>query len=134
MWKYHTVAPFYCLCLDTLSFLDYTPKWPIIRDSVTIWLNLQTRLTCKFIYLFLYFTFNDSFIVVCFLLGNSPASEFCMPTFRNTLSVPTSYLPACEDGRDSVFRNVGIQNSDSGELPRRKHTVLILLLTVSWFS
>jgi len=28
--------------------------------------------------------------VVCFLLGNSPASEFCMPTFRNTLSILTS--------------------------------------------
>jgi len=28
--------------------------------------------------------------VVCFLLGNSPASEFYMPTFRNTLSVPSS--------------------------------------------
>jgi hypothetical protein len=28
--------------------------------------------------------------VVCFLLGNSPASEFCVPTFRNTLSVPSS--------------------------------------------
>jgi len=25
-------------------------------------------------------------LVVCFLLGNSPASEFYMPTFRNTLS------------------------------------------------
>ena len=29
-------------------------------------------------------------IFVCFLLGNSPASEFYMPTFRNTLSVPSS--------------------------------------------
>ena len=28
--------------------------------------------------------------VVYFLLGNSPASEFSMPTFRNTLSVPSS--------------------------------------------
>jgi hypothetical protein len=28
--------------------------------------------------------------VVCFLLGNSPASEFYMPTFRNPLSVPSS--------------------------------------------
>ena len=28
--------------------------------------------------------------VVCFLLGNSPASEFYMPTFQNTLSVPTA--------------------------------------------
>jgi hypothetical protein len=29
-------------------------------------------------------------LVVCFLLGNSPASEFYMPAFRNTLSVPSS--------------------------------------------
>ena len=28
--------------------------------------------------------------VVCFLLDNSPASEFYMPTFRNTLPVPSS--------------------------------------------
>jgi hypothetical protein len=33
---------------------------------------------------------NKNVIVVCFLLGNSPASEFYMPTFRNTLSVPSS--------------------------------------------
>jgi len=63
--------------------------------------------------------------VVCFLLGNSPASGFYMPTFRNTLfrldrqvgmkNTPTvlnpshsSYLPAYEDGVDRVFRNVGI--------------------------
>jgi len=32
---------------------------------------------------------------VCFLLGNSPASEFYMPTFRNTLSVPSSYAGRC---------------------------------------
>ena len=28
--------------------------------------------------------------VVCFLLGNSLACEFYVPTFRNTLSVPSS--------------------------------------------
>jgi hypothetical protein len=50
------------------------------------------------------------------------------PTFSciNTLTILkpsySSYLPAYEDGTDSVFRNVGIQNSDAGELPRRKHT------------
>jgi hypothetical protein len=27
---------------------------------------------------------------VCFVLGNCPAPEFYMPTFRNTLSVPSS--------------------------------------------
>ena len=28
--------------------------------------------------------------VVCFLLGHSPASEFCVPTFRNILYGPSS--------------------------------------------
>ena len=28
--------------------------------------------------------------IVCFLLGNSPVSDLYMPTFRNTLSVPSS--------------------------------------------
>ena len=28
--------------------------------------------------------------IVCFLLGDSPASDIYMPTFRNTLSVPSS--------------------------------------------
>jgi len=30
--------------------------------------------------------FRRVLYVVCFLFGNSPASEFYMPTFRNTLS------------------------------------------------
>jgi len=34
----------------------------------------------------------------------------------------TSCLLAYEDGTDRVFQNVGIKNSDAGELPRRKHT------------
>ena len=33
---------------------------------------------------------EEVFSIVCFLLGNSPASQFYMPTFRNTLSVPSS--------------------------------------------
>jgi len=41
--------------------------------------------------------------VVCFLLGDSPASEFYMPTFRNTLHAPT-----CLWRWDRVSRNVGI--------------------------
>jgi len=44
--------------------------------------------------------------VVCLLLGNSPAAEFYMPTFRKTLfhfhrqvgMKYTSYLPAYADG------------------------------------
>ena len=46
--------------------------------------------------------------VVCFLLGNSSASEFSMPTFRNILfhlhrqvgMKYTSYLPAYEGGTE----------------------------------
>jgi hypothetical protein len=56
------------------------------------------------------------------------------PTFSciNTLTILkpsyySSYLPASEDGTDRVSRNVGIQNSDAGELPRRKHTTSKLL-------
>ena len=30
-------------------------------------------------------------VILCFLLGISPASELYMPTFWNTLSVPPSY-------------------------------------------
>ena len=39
--------------------------------------------------------FRHVLYVVCFLLGNSPASEFYMPTFRNTLSVPSSQASKC---------------------------------------
>jgi len=39
---------------------------------------------------FLISNFRRALYVLCFLLGNSPASEFYMPTFRNTLNVPPS--------------------------------------------
>jgi hypothetical protein len=51
------------------------------------------------IIIFLISNFRRVLYVVCFLLGNSLASEFYMPTFRNTLPVPYSetsryiYLP-----------------------------------------
>ena len=47
----------------------------------------------------------------------------CGLASQNTLSVPSSYLPAYEDGTDGVFRHVGMWNSDAGELPRIKHTI-----------
>jgi hypothetical protein len=42
---------------------------------------------------------------VRFFLGDSPASVVYTPTFRNTVSVPSSYLPTYEDGTDRVFWN-----------------------------
>ena len=35
--------------------------------------------------------------------------------------IDTSY-PVYEDGTDRAFRNVGIQQSDAGEIPKRMHT------------
>jgi hypothetical protein len=59
------------------------------------------------------------------------------PTFScintSTILKPSyysSYLHAYKDGTDRVFRNVGIQNSDAGELPRRKHKTREILLLV----
>jgi len=55
--------------------------------------------------------FRHKVKVLCFLVGNSAASEFYMPTFRNTLfhlNRQVGHLPAYEDGTDGVFRNVGI--------------------------
>ena len=54
---------------------------------------------------------------VCFLLANSLASEFYMPTFWNTLSVPSSYLPAYEDGTDRVFETLAYKNQTPGNYP-----------------
>jgi hypothetical protein len=42
--------------------------------------------------------------LACFLLGNSQAFEFYIPTFRNSLCSIFIY----EDGTDRVFRNIGI--------------------------
>jgi len=53
------------------------------------------KLHCKYTsdiytYTHTHIQINYMFNVVCFLLGNSPVSEFYMPTFQNTLSVPSS--------------------------------------------
>ena len=66
--------------------------------------------------------------IVCILLGISPASDCGLPTFRNTLSVPSSRAGctlhrALEDGTDRGFRNVGKPQSDAGEIPKRIHTI-----------
>ena len=64
-------------------------------------------------------------LVVFFLFCDSPASEFYMPTFRNTLFHLYMRCTACieyEDG--TVFRNVGIENSDAGESPNKEYMIL----------
>jgi hypothetical protein len=62
----------------------------------------------------------NSLHFVCFILGNSSAFEVYMPTFRNTLSVPSSQTGSRVSNelvpkrRDIKFR--------LWELPKRKHT------------
>ena len=77
-------------------------------NALGVLLCTKHLLTKNSVRLFLISNFCHVLNVVCFLLGNSPASEFYMPTFQNTLSVPSSYLPNYEDGTDRLFRNVGI--------------------------
>ena len=59
-----------------------------------------------YIYIFLISNFPPVLNVVCFLLGNSPASEFYMPTFRNTPPFPSSQAGRYEDGSVSKRRHI----------------------------
>ena len=64
------------------------------RDFDVIKMHGTTINIYIYIHIYIYLLVN----VVCFLLGNYPASGVYMPTFRNTLF----------RGTDKVFRNVGI--------------------------
>ena len=50
---------------------------------------------------------------------HQPFSRWLPKLFSNLV---IHHLPAYEDGTDRVFRNVGMYNSDTGELPKRKRT------------
>jgi len=63
--------------------------------KVTLRIEIKNLLTEKANTDFLISNFRRVLNVVCFHLGNSPAPEFYMPTFRNTLSVPSSQAGRC---------------------------------------
>jgi hypothetical protein len=80
----------------------FTYKW-IVKGGPIAWPGLSPNLTpldyqytilllakMSTYQLFYISNFRRVLYVVCFLLGDSPASEFYKPTFRNTLSVPSS--------------------------------------------
>ena len=71
---------------------------------------------------------NNLQFVVYFLLGNSPASGVYMPTFRNTLSVPSSQAGRCEWN----YPKESIQHTEHGEsLISRKPTVCCLVVELN---
>jgi hypothetical protein len=97
-------------------------------------------------HVFLISKFRRVLNVVCFLLGNTPASKFYVPTFRNTLfhlhrqvrMKNSSYVPAYEDGteksvpkrRHIKFRRQGITQKKAyilWVLIRRKISMLRLI-------
>jgi len=57
----------------------------VIEGSLRMTLRCRNRQEINVCHEFYFINF-----VVCFLLGNSQATEFYMPTFRNTRSVPSS--------------------------------------------
>jgi hypothetical protein len=79
--------------------------------------------------------YND----VCFLLGNSPASEFHMPTFRNTLSVPFSgksmKTEQTECSETSAYKiqtpgnypEENIQHTEHGESLKSRMIIIIII-------
>jgi hypothetical protein len=68
----------------------------------------------------------DKEIHVCFFLGNSPASEFYMPTFQNTLSMKMEQCSETSAYKIQTPRNYleeNIQHTEHGESlkSRRKY-------------
>ena len=83
-----------------LFVLENTNSYKITQGDTIFIMSLPTILVEKEIWLrerqrvwttqhFLISNFGRVLNVAFFLLGNSPASEFYMPSFRNTLSVPS---------------------------------------------
>jgi len=81
--------------------------------------------------LFLILNFRLILNVVFFLLGDSAASEFYMPAFRNTLSVPSSLAisaayTACEDGTDSIPKPRHIKFRRQGITQKKEYNIKLL--------
>ena len=76
--------------------------------------------------------------VVCFLLGDSPASDLYMPTFRNTLSVPsskagvkyhpsiTSHLPLKMEQIVCSETSAYINQTPGNHLKENKNSIILL--------
>ena len=83
------------ICLDTLRVAEYF--WLKHKTKkIPIWSSEKQGAV------FLISNFRRVLNLVCILLGISPASDCSLPTFRNTLSVPSSRA-GCEVWSTSYF-------------------------------
>ena len=93
------------------------------------------------------FILKHILFIVCFLLGNSPASDLYMPTFWNTLSVPSSQagvkMEQIECSETSAYINQTPGNypkentlySEHGEsLKSRKRTFYFKFLSLKMYA
>jgi hypothetical protein len=84
-WRQQIMFSFFFFLFRTitlqfgLGFLQ--DRYPFSSTTILVVFNFTPR--------FLKSNFTSVIYVVCFLLGNSPASQFYMPTFRNTLTLPS---------------------------------------------
>jgi len=68
---------------------------------------------------------------ICFLLGNSPASEFCMLMFQNTLSHLRRHLRAYENGTE-CSETLAYKIQTSGNYP--EENIYNILNTVKVYT
>ena len=76
---------------ESIQHTEHGESLKLRMERVLLLIILVRNVVDK-INLFLISSFRRVLYVVCFLLGNYPASGVYMPMFRNTLSVPFSCL------------------------------------------
>ena len=90
------------------------PEETTICNKISLVQWLVTNLNVLYVF---FWVFPRRPIAVCRRFGN--LYQFHL----QGLDVEYEVHPALEDGTDRVFRNVGIYNSDCGEIPKRIHTI-----------
>jgi hypothetical protein len=77
------------LSLSDRRFTEFVIKTEQVVYQSGIHITKNVDVISKYVEFFIS-NFRRVLYVVCFLLGDSPASKVYKPTFRNTLSVPSS--------------------------------------------
>ena len=85
---YYFSPSFFCFFRLLSFFLSFFLSLYIYM--ILLFLAISSLPTYKLIFFFLISNFRRVLNLVCILLGISPASDCGLPTFRNTLSVPSS--------------------------------------------